>query len=153
MHPNTYKMTLLSGAHETTEVLAISTGGGMIRFEKINGFKVSICGDYFETLIFSNQDSLKEEVAKILEESKVHVDHMNISLLNGKALLNIKTSQEIAMTIRQKIIDLQSVEDIMSLKPVVPIISSKYCKVPFSTSEDMLLKIIIKKLYGPRRDI
>ena len=140
LHPNTYKMTLFSGSHEATEALAVSTGGGMIRFEKINGFKVSICGDYFETLIFSDQASLKEDVQKLLEENKVLVDHINISFLNGKALLNIKTSQEITMTIIQKIKDFKAVEDLMSLKPVVPIISSKYCKVPFSTSEDMLLK-------------
>ena len=50
-HPNNYQLTLTNDT-ETHTLSAISTGGGMIVVEKINGAKVSMAGDYFETLIF-----------------------------------------------------------------------------------------------------
>ncbi|MEI8075294.1 MAG: serine dehydratase, partial [Bacteroidota bacterium] len=50
-HPNTYKITLTNEI-ESRELIAISTGGGMIEVIYIDGNKVSIAGDYYETLIY-----------------------------------------------------------------------------------------------------
>jgi len=60
IHPNTYKIHLKSINNEIFEILAISSGGGMIDVIKINGFEVSIKGDYFETLICCNSSSSDE---------------------------------------------------------------------------------------------
>ncbi|MHA2347317.1 MAG: hypothetical protein ACXACP_11415 [Candidatus Hodarchaeales archaeon] len=49
-HPNTYKLTLKND-NETHEMVAISTGGGMIEIVEIDRNKVSMIGDYYETLI------------------------------------------------------------------------------------------------------
>jgi L-serine dehydratase len=53
IHPNTYRLTL-SNRHERHTLTALSTGGGMIEVVEIDGFAVSITGDYAETLIFVN---------------------------------------------------------------------------------------------------
>ena len=50
-HPNTYKLTL-TNKRETRHLTAISTGGGMIEIIEIEGAKVSMAGDFWETLIF-----------------------------------------------------------------------------------------------------
>ena len=50
MHPNTYKLTLNS-QHECHRLTAISTGGGMIEVIEIDRVKVSMGGDFYETLI------------------------------------------------------------------------------------------------------
>ena len=50
-HPNTYQLTLTSQT-ECRRMVAISTGGGMIEVISIDGAKVSMAGDYFETLIY-----------------------------------------------------------------------------------------------------
>ena len=50
-HPNTYKLTLRNN-EERRQVVAISTGGGMIEVIEIDGANVSIAGDYAETLVF-----------------------------------------------------------------------------------------------------
>jgi len=50
-HPNTYRLTLRSARGETHTLLAISAGGGMIEVTNIDGFAVSVFGDYHETLL------------------------------------------------------------------------------------------------------
>jgi L-serine dehydratase len=50
-HPNTYKLTM-SNKDECYRMTAISTGGGMIEVIEIDNCKVSLAGDYYETLIY-----------------------------------------------------------------------------------------------------
>ncbi len=57
-HPNTYRLTLRN-AREQHSLIAISTGGGMMEVIEIDGFKVSIGGDYFETLVWTNENGRK----------------------------------------------------------------------------------------------
>ena len=49
-HPNTYRLTL-SNSSETHQMIALSTGGGMIEVVEIDGIPLSIKGDYVETLL------------------------------------------------------------------------------------------------------
>lgn len=55
-HPNTYKITL-KNAKETRRLTAISTGGGMIEVQEIDGAHVSMAGDYYQTLIYCTSPS------------------------------------------------------------------------------------------------
>ena len=50
-HPNTYRLTL-HNSREQHSLVAISTGGGMMEVIAVDGFKVSMFGDYFETLLW-----------------------------------------------------------------------------------------------------
>ena len=54
-HPNTYRLTLRNG-REQRFLRAISTGGGMIEVINVDGFKVSMFGDCFETLLWVRGD-------------------------------------------------------------------------------------------------
>ena len=54
-HPNVYRLTLINDRYQHV-LTAISTGGGMIEIIDIDGFPVSIEGDYSETLIYSKTD-------------------------------------------------------------------------------------------------
>jgi len=71
-HPNTYKLTL-KNSKETHEMTAISTGGGMIEIIEIDGAAVSITGDYYETLIYF-QDN-EEEILDYLKKNTT-ADHI-----------------------------------------------------------------------------
>ncbi|MHC4561027.1 MAG: hypothetical protein ACYS80_27410 [Planctomycetota bacterium] len=55
-HPNVYRLTLSNKRYRHV-LTAISTGGGMIKVIDIDGFSVSIEGDYRETLIYAKTDS------------------------------------------------------------------------------------------------
>jgi L-serine dehydratase len=50
-HPNTYRLTS-QNAHGQHSLIGISTGGGMIEVIAVDGFKVSMFGDYHETLLW-----------------------------------------------------------------------------------------------------
>ena len=52
-HPNNYRIKIFNSKIYHT-IQAISTGGGMIEVQEIDGAKVSMNGDYHELLIFGN---------------------------------------------------------------------------------------------------
>ncbi|MFX0172250.1 MAG: hypothetical protein ACFE9L_10035 [Candidatus Hodarchaeota archaeon] len=62
-HPNTYKLTL-KNERETHEMVAISTGGGMIEIVEIDRIKVSMVGDCFETLIYTDETGVQDYLQK-----------------------------------------------------------------------------------------
>ena len=73
-HPNTYKLNLYN-QHEQRELIAISTGGGMIEVIEIDGAKVEMDGGFYETLIYCRAPDqvmsyLKNNI--ICEDIEVH---------------------------------------------------------------------------------
>ena len=56
-HPNTYRLTLRN-AREQHSLIGISTGGGMMEVIAVDGFKLSMFGDYHETLLWVEGDGL-----------------------------------------------------------------------------------------------
>ncbi len=107
-HENTYKLTLENDDH-THCMIAISIGGGMIEVIEINGSKVSIFGDYYETLI--------NEVS-----GEIEADY----IFDREGFLQIKS---------QMPLDLPNSR---TMAPVLPVSARKGMQVPFSTSEELL---------------
>ncbi|MGB0580081.1 MAG: serine dehydratase, partial [Limisphaerales bacterium] len=70
-HPNNYKLAVegVNGNQHTLQ--AISTGGGMIEVTEIDGTPVRFAGDYFETLLYlddqGDADSIQTELARTLD--------------------------------------------------------------------------------------
>ena len=77
-HPNTYKITLKNDK-ETRQVVAISTGGGMIEVIEIDGASVSMAGDYFETLIYVQSET------HVVEWIETSVEHDEVGFREGAA--------------------------------------------------------------------
>jgi len=133
-HPNTYKMTVRN-KKETRAVTAISTGGGIIELIDIDGIKVSISGDYYETLIYFKSDS--NQLLKHLSEN-ISVDE--IHLLHGETTqLIIIRSQcffepEFIANLRSQF----EIQSIKQLSPVLPILSRREVQIPFITCAEML---------------
>src|SRR5450759_2206731 len=71
-HPNTYKMTV-SNSRESHILVAISTGGGIIEVTRFDGVRVSLAGDYFETLVFigSGGDRLLEHLKANIQADEI----------------------------------------------------------------------------------
>lgn len=133
-HPNTYKMTV-SNAKETHTVTAISTGGGIIEVIEIDGVKVSMAGDYYETLIYFASD--KDRLLAYLHEN-ISADEIHILRDEATQLVEIKSQgffdQETLSELRAKF-DIQAIKEIA---PVLPILSFQNIKVPFITCAEML---------------
>jgi len=131
-HPNTYKITL-TNEKESRELIAISTGGGMIDVIYIDGNKVSMAGDYYETLIYcSNADTIIPYLKSTLTFDEL------IFHKGGKSFIEIKSQNSVPAIICAEIMQMNSVTAIKSIKPVLPIMARKNLEVPFITCNEMM---------------
>lgn len=139
-HPNTYRMILITDSGDKISTSSVSTGGGMILFQKIEEFEVSIFGDYYETLIFTSKRELKSQLEKFLFENDVDFDFIEQINSKDECLVDIKTSQSLPLKIIKQLEKWKDINRVIQLLPVLPILSSKRCQVPFSTAKEMLKK-------------
>ncbi|MBE0534791.1 MAG: L-serine ammonia-lyase, iron-sulfur-dependent, subunit alpha [Phycisphaerae bacterium] len=141
-HPNTYRLTLgnRQGQHTLT---ALSTGGGGIEVIEIDGFSVSLKGDYAETLIFvgSQGQAAADRLLGMAQtdESVVHTAE------NGQ-LVEYKGQEFVSEMVLAAIERECEVRCVRRLSPVVPILSRAGLEVPFATCEAMFR-------YKGRRDV
>ncbi|MDO8966048.1 L-serine ammonia-lyase, iron-sulfur-dependent, subunit alpha [Algoriphagus sp.] len=131
-HPNTYQITL-KNPRETHQVIAISTGGGMIEVIEIDGEKVSVAGDCFLTLIYA-ADLQKPE--SYFQQSGLS-DEVEIHTAEG-SFLAIKSQDFLDETLIEELKSLDGVSQIKQIRPVLPVLTGKNQTVPFITCEEML---------------
>jgi len=132
-HPNTYRLTL-TNANEKHSLIAISTGGGMIEVIEIDGVAVNMTGDYFETFIYvSDSGNLVDTLGSEFENDTIltHAagDGQLTQIKSGRFI-----SDELAASIRAE----YDIRYIKRIAPVLPVLSRKETKVPFSTYAEML---------------
>lgn len=132
-HPNTYKMILVNPL-ERHEMIALSTGGGIIEVINIDGFSVNISGDYFETLIFINSDAKKLE--SFLKKN-IEYDFVHIHSLNGKQLIEIKGQKFPDEKLISAMRDQFDILAVRNLFPVLPVLSVKNSSLPFASYAEM----------------
>ncbi|MFO7887720.1 MAG: L-serine ammonia-lyase, iron-sulfur-dependent, subunit alpha [Eubacteriales bacterium] len=138
-HPNTYRLKMFSHKEEISAT-AISTGGGMIKVENINGFTVEIAGDFYETLIFCSSNKAIQEVEDALEKEDFEVEYIQKSSKEKEILVNLKILKVLDESLIKRLKEIDGVLSIMNLSPVLPVLSSRDCDVPFLTAKEMLEK-------------
>ncbi len=131
-HPNTYKITL-KNSKETRELTAISTGGGMIEVIEIDGAKVTMAGDFCETLVYVNSPG---DLMRFIEHA-VHCDEITWHP-GTSAFIEIKSNYFLPDDFCAELQAMEEVQFIKKLNPVLPVMSRKDLKVPFITSAEML---------------
>jgi L-serine dehydratase len=133
-HPNTYRLSLKNRT-EQHEMMAVSTGGGMIEVTDIDGVKVSMAGDYYETLIYLDSGG-----GEVLEYVAENAAADQVFLLEGAAarFVEVKAQRFLNKRILSALRSHYGIRDVKMLAPVLPVLSHKGIEVPFITSEDML---------------
>ncbi|MBA7622750.1 hypothetical protein ES703_30135 [subsurface metagenome] len=133
-HPSTYRLTL-SNARERHVLTAVSTGGGMIEIIDIDGFSVSIEGDYRETLIYTKADG-----SIILRHftDAVAADEILIHQAGDAYLVEVKAQEFVDDAILAEIKKQFDILAVRKLSPVLPVLSRAGLEVPFTTCEQML---------------
>ena len=131
-HPNTYKFTL-TNTREKHALTAISIGGGMIDIIEIDGNKVSMEGDYFETLIYCTEPgTLPDFIEKFISYESV------LFLDKATKIFQIKSHSFPEPDILNMLSQMEEVVSIKCIPPVLPILSRKDLSVPFDSCESML---------------
>jgi len=130
-HPNTYRLTLRS-EREVHTLHAISTGGGMMEVIDLDGFGVSMFGDYHETLLWV--DAPGSEVVAALQ-SRFAADEILLHEVDDRQLVEVKAAGFVDDDI---LAEIPGVRSIKRLHPVLPVKSRKGTHVPFTTCAEML---------------
>jgi L-serine dehydratase len=139
-HPNAYIILTEDDEHSQYRFEAVSTGGGMIEIQKINGFKVMIRGDYFETLIFGSSTS-DEVVNNLFDRIKHLIPHSEIVLSRNEPedfLINLKSREPSGSELRSLLSASGVVTRVQEIKPVLPIPAGAELPIPFTTVDQML---------------
>ncbi len=133
-HPNTYQLKL-TNSFETHSLVAISTGGGIIEVIEIDGIKISMAGDYFETLIF-----LDAKGDELFEDLKTRVTADEIILLgeHDHQLIIVKAQTFLDEKLISDLLAMDQVRSVKKIAPVLPVLSHQNVQVPFITCEEML---------------
>ncbi len=131
-HLNTYHITL-SNPGETRTVTAISTGGGMIEIIAIDGIEVSMMGDFYETVIYCKTPD------RILELINKEMSYDHLIVHDGNPFfIEIKAQHFPGELLHAQLAAMEDVMFIKKLSPVLPVLSRKNIKVPFTTCNEML---------------
>ena len=133
-HPNTYRLSLAPPQEQHT-LRAISTGGGMMEVINVDGFEVSICGDYFETLLWTAGQgaALCEKVSSLMEADAVLLHERD-----GQQLVEIKAQQFVSDAVLGEFRAAGLASKVRCLAPVLPVLSRRDLQVPFTTCAEML---------------
>jgi L-serine dehydratase len=126
-HPNTYRLSLRNArAHHS--LIAVSTGGGMIEVIGIDGFTVSIEGDYHETLLWAEGDApaLMSAIRQGFEADAIVLHEGG----TGR-MIEVKAGRFVPD-------DIVAGVKVDRLAPVMPVASRKGMTVPFATCAEMM---------------
>lgn len=138
-HPNNYRIEACSEDGICHKWEAVSVGGGMIEMQEFDGFKICICGDFFELLVTVDTSGCTLENAL---ETIRHIvgDYEDITSVKGSepGLINVKTMRKPEEKILAELRAVSYVLDVVHLQPILPTQSSVNCKVPFTTSAQLL---------------
>ncbi|WP_338356234.1 L-serine ammonia-lyase, iron-sulfur-dependent, subunit alpha [Yeosuana marina] len=134
-HVNTFRL-VLEGTHgKKTQVTAVSIGGGSFEIQEIDGFKVSINGGYYELLLIGiPKDILLQDIALLFSENKSISESFN----DKKRLINIKSSKEISKDVIDKLKHTISFDELIIIKPVLPIVSGNESDLPFTSIQSLI---------------
>jgi len=133
-HPNNYRLTI-ANAKESHVIEAISTGGGMIEVQKIDGANVSIAGDYYELLIFCKDEA--QRIVEQLNQALVY-EFLHIHQAADTLLIEVKSSVDFDTSFVQKLKINPLIQSVNVLQPVLPILARADLQVPFRSCAQML---------------
>jgi len=133
-HPNTYRLTLRN-AREEHSLVAISTGGGMIEVIAVDGFNVSMFGDYHETLLWvdGNADALVMRLQNL-----VQADEILVHAAGERQLVEVKAGFFLNDDVVASLKESAHIRHVKRLSPVLPVCSRKGMKTLFTTASEML---------------
>lgn len=138
VHPGNYRMAITDDTGLTRHWEAIAVGGGMVELQRLENFEVNICGDFYELLVIINANVPADMYAQSVQAVTGLSDFTLTSVNGTQVLLNLKYSHSLDAELIHSIWNLDNIEDVIYLEPVLPTPSRADCKVPYSTAEELL---------------
>lgn len=133
-HPNHYRLTLYSGKRKRS-IEAISTGGGMIQVQAIDGISVYFTGDFHETIVVLAIDDA-ELVSRL--ENDERLEAVNFSSQGERSMLQLSSREAPPADLLETLREHTAVCSVAVLNPVLPILGCKEITVPFLNCAEMM---------------
>ena len=130
-HPNTYKLTLKNDS-EQHQLIAISTGGGMLEVLSIDNERTSFVGDSFITLLFIKANADCSKLTSYIENAGIEIKDKN------SKFISIASFEKAHDSFLNRIKAFAEVDYIRIIEPVLPILSTKNITLPFHSATEML---------------
>ncbi|MDP0490644.1 MAG: L-serine ammonia-lyase, iron-sulfur-dependent, subunit alpha [Verrucomicrobiota bacterium JB023] len=134
-HPNTYRLTMRNATRERS-LEAISTGGGMIVIQNIDGFPVELKGDYHETVIIVSGDDTANVVARLQAEAEL--EDIIVSNQPERSLVIARGRSPLPDSLVATLGRLPGIVSVDPVAAVLPVLGRKDLSVPFLSCEEML---------------
>jgi L-serine dehydratase len=134
-HVNSVRLALESITGARVQVLLASLGGGSFEIQEIDGFKVKICGDYYELLLFNHAS---DTIPEILEELFPGKKSISESINGENRLINLKSSKNFSKEDIELLKKSSFFTDVVVANPVLPIIAGNEIDLPFTSVATML---------------
>lgn len=131
-HPNVYRIALKNDTEEH-DIIALSTGGGMIEITEIDTISVSIMGDRYATFIYTDQ---KENLTEALEQFQQELI-ITDKIQNDKGFLLLESGNAPSQDL-YSLIETFSPDRVVTCPPVLPIVRPINLKVPFTNCDEMV---------------
>lgn len=137
-HPNHYRMYAVTGAGDEISMDAISTGGGMIEVISLNGFSVSMMGDFYEyCIVISDKTARSPEMLDKMFSAHIPMfEYATVSTKDHMVMIECRCSAKWTPEIHAYIEETLHPAKIYTFEPVLPTHSSRVCNVPFRTAEE-----------------
>ncbi len=136
-HPNTYRINLEGKNGNSVSLIAISHGGGVVEIQSIDDFKMSMWGDFYEVLLF-----LTAREYPLNGKPEIHplpsIEQVAALSSGDRNMIQMKLSAPPDQGWLQSIQEKHSVEKILVIDPVMPVLSLKNHRVPFTTAKELL---------------
>jgi len=131
-HPNTYNLSLQNG-EEQHDLVAISIGGGMIEVIRVDETPVSFFGDCHAMIVWA--DSSAPQLLELLEHANILFD----TAKTGEGIVVFtKSAKPFDRKLIGRISSLDCVFNLRTLSPVLPILTTKETRVPFTNAVELL---------------
>jgi L-serine dehydratase len=136
-HPNTYRLELVGGG-ERHELVAISTGGGMIQVIELDGARVAMHGDCHYALIFlENGHAAAAELAGYLRQA-AGAHEVLVHVAPSGLFVEARGRQPLAKAAASAVRAGFPVRSVRQIAPVLPVLAGAATEVPFRTAAEML---------------
>ncbi len=144
-HPNTYRIRLEGKNGGSVSLTAISHGGGIVEIKSIGDFQIGVRGDFYEVLLFLSADTSPDDYNPEIHPLST-VEQVTALSSGGRNLIRVQLSAPPDPDWLLSMRKIASVEKVIVLDPVMPVLSSKDISVPFRTASELLNRAMKEKL-------
>ena len=137
--PNIAHVIMENEQGQTVEVHTDSTGGGTVKLLSIDGFDISIVGDCYELVVYTQGSEIQNQalLGKMIE---LFPDNEGSSccVRDGRGLLNLKRHTPYTAEIFGKIKEMPGVLEVRTISPILVVPSNRNASLPFHSAAEML---------------